>query len=227
MSQQPQSTPPTSSPGQEPSRPQEKSEPIDIKTLSIGDVMHGIKRLKVSSALYLVGSFAAMISLVWTIALSRAGPTEQDLQNRELVAAQNRFHDEEFPIRFIDRGVLMALVTDVLDEEPDGLLTVEEGIASLLWQVKSQSGFAEFLCGDRSISVQVTFAQDSINFEWTRQDNVVHKILRNIGLAPDEATITQLNSELNILGAAWIDDDQYIVRGHDGGLALIAPNSAD
>jgi hypothetical protein len=37
----------------------------------------------------------------------------------------------------------------------------------------------------------------------------------------DELTLAQLNAELNLVGVAWLPDNNQIVRDIDGGLALV------
>ncbi len=187
------------------------SEAVDVRDISIGDVLRGIARLKLSSIVILLGIAVAIVSSTATFVAARYVPRLNEIERMQ----------EAFALRFADRSVLQSLGPEVLEEQPDGLATYEEAMASLLWQVKSQAGFAEFLAGDRSVSVQVHYADDGIEFEWDHGSNVVLKILANLGYEPEADRVTQLNAELNLLGVAWVDAENTIVRHPDGGLVVI------
>ncbi len=60
---------------------------------------------------------------------------------------------------------------------------------------------------------------DAVEFEWERGSNRVLDIYQRYG-EPAGTSVPQLNAELNNFGAAWIDEEKYIVRTHDGGLAV-------
>ncbi|MEZ9235543.1 MULTISPECIES: hypothetical protein [unclassified Shewanella] len=108
-----------------------------------------------------------------------------------------------------------------IKETPDGIETDVEAMASLLWQLKAQDGYAEFLSGNTFTSVQITHDDESFNFEWNRGASAIPKILKRLALPADEATVTQLNAEMNLIGVAWLPDSNQVVRDLDGGLALV------
>jgi hypothetical protein len=113
------------------------------------------------------------------------------------------------------------LIPEILEENPDGIKTDAEAMASLLWQLKAQDGYAVFLSGNKLTSVQITNDGESFNFEWKRGASVIPKILNRLSLSSDEATVSQLNAEMNLIGVAWLREDNQIIRDIDGGLALV------
>ena len=78
-----------------------------------------------------------------------------------------------------------------------------------------------FLTGTEFVSVQVTHDGDSFNFEWNHGSSAIPKILKRLSLPDDEETVSQLNSEMNLIGVAWLPGSNQIVRDIDGGLALV------
>jgi hypothetical protein len=113
------------------------------------------------------------------------------------------------------------LIPEILEENPDGIKTDAEAMASLLWQLKAQDGYAVFLSGNKLTSVQITNDGESFNFEWNRGASVIPKTLNRLSLPSDEATVAQLNAEMNLIGFAWLREDNQIIRDIDGGLALV------
>lgn len=184
---------------------------IDVRDLSLADVWRALTRLKLTSLAFLIG-------LLLTGALAVAEFVRAQYEPK--LATSAAFADA-FAIQFADREALHQLVLAILDEHPDGFTTPEEALGSLLWQVKSQSGFAEFLSGGRKTAMQVTFNEDSMNFEWDHGPNPLLQILSAEGLEPSEERLSQLNAELNLLGVAWLDAANYVVRGTDGGLSVV------
>lgn len=190
------------------------AEPIDVKDLSPAKVWRAIMRLKFSSLAILLGLF-----VVGTGAI--AGFVRAQYEARLASSTASVAFADAFAIQFADRQALQQVVSAVLEEQPDGITTREEALASLLWQVKSQAGFAVFLSGERRTALQVTFTDDYMEFEWDSGANPLLQILPNVGLEPTEERLTQFNAELNLLGVAWLDGTNYIVRGTDGGLAVV------
>lgn len=191
--------------------PPDSAEAIDVRDLSLADVWRAVMRLKFSSLAILLGLFVVGTGAI--VGFVRA-------QYEPRLADSAAFADA-FAIQFVDRQALQQVVSAVLEERPDGITTYEEALASLLWQVKSQAGFAVFLSGERRTAMQVTFTDDSMEFEWDSGANPLLQILPNVGLEPTEERLTQFNAELNLLGVAWLDGTNYIVRGTDGGLAVV------
>ena len=91
---------------------------------------------------------------------------------------------------------------------------------SLLWQLKSQDGYAQFLSGNDYISVQITQTDDGFDLEWDEGTNLIPKILDDLSIPSDPNIIRQHNAELNLIGVAWLSDTQHIVRDIDGGLLV-------
>ena len=60
-----------------------------------------------------------------------------------------------------------------------------------------------------------------MDLEWDHGPNPLLQVLPAIGVAITEERLGQLNSELNRLGAAWCDKENYIVRSTDGGLSVV------
>lgn len=187
------------------------SEAIDVSDLSLADVWRAVIRLKLSSIVLLIGILVTGGAALVGIVKGRYEPK---------LAEISAFSDA-FAIQFADREVLEQVVTGVLEEKPDGLITYDEALGALLWQVKSQAGFAEFLSGERKTTVQVTFQGDSVEFEWAYGPNPLLYILPKIGLAPTEDRLAEFNAKLNLFGVAWVDEANRIVRSTEGGLAVV------
>jgi hypothetical protein len=184
---------------------------IDVRDLSLADVFHAVTRLKLSSLAFLIGLVIAVAGAL--AAFVRA-------QYEPMIAKQEAFANS-FAVQFANRETLRKLVPAVLEEKPDGISTYKEALGSLLWQVKSQDGFAEFLSGPRKTSLQIRFDGESIALDWGHGTNPLMQILSNVGLEPTEERLAQLNADLNLLGAAWLDGSNHLVRGRDGGLVLV------
>ena len=203
--------------------------PVDVRDIAVVDLFRAMSRLKLSSVVFLIGVAVTAVGSTGTLAsrflpkLAGGAATQltQPLTTDGTGSSLLQGLEEGFVLRFADRSVLQALVREVLEEQPDGLSSSEEAMASLLWQVKSQGGFAEFLTGDRSVSLQVRYPEDGVEFDWDHGPNVVLKILANLGYEPEPDRLRQLNAELNLLGVAWVDEGNTIVRAPDGGLALV------
>lgn len=132
-----------------------------------------------------------------------------------------RLFDENFAVRFVSEDVVGPIVRGVLEETPDGLETYADVRASLLWQVRSFGGFAEFFSGDRSITVEVSFEDDAVNLEWGEGPSLIPRLFADIGFEGDEAEILRVSSELNQSGAAQLDANNHLVRGADGGIQVV------
>ena len=186
------------------------NDPVDIKDLSVGQILSSIRRLKLGSFIWLVGSVVVLgVSIFGFGVASSLGKSKAPV------------FIQHFTENFVDREYLALVLPEVLGEKPDGIDTEAEAMASLLWQLKAQDGYAEFLSGNEFTSVQITNDGDSFNFEWNRGASAIPKILNRLSLKTDEATITQLNAEMNLIGVAWLPGSDQIVRDIDGGLALV------
>lgn len=183
---------------------------IDIKDLSVGQILSSIRRLKLGSLIWLIGSIVVVI-----LATYGAGATSNLGKSKAPVFIQH------FTENFVDREHMILLLPEILQEKPDGIETDAEAMASFLWQLKAQDGYAEFLSGDKFTSVQITNDGESFNFEWNRGASAIPKILNRLSLPADEATVVQLNAEMNLIGVAWLPGNKQIVRDIDGGLALV------
>jgi hypothetical protein len=118
------------------------NEVVDVKDLSIGDIFRSIKRLKLSSAIWIVTSFIVLISGAFS-----AGASNSYFSQKKQVFTPL------FTENFVDRESVLLLLPEILEEAPDGLETDAEAMASLLWQLKSQDGYAQFLSGNQYVSV--------------------------------------------------------------------------
>ncbi len=125
------------------------------------------------------------------------------------------FVDQEHP------SLLWSLLPGILEENPDGIETYAEAMSSLLWQIKSQDGYARFLSGNEFISVQITRVDDGFSLEWDRGPSVIPNLLDLLPLAAEEATVARLNAEMNLTGVAWLPGSDLIVRGIDGSMTLV------
>lgn len=103
----------------------------------------------------------------------------------------------------------------------DGLFSEDEVIASLLWQLKSQKGFASFLHGDTMETVQVSFKSGNSDLDWKTVNNPVPLILSHVN-SPVQYDIKTINEMTNTNGMAILDNNHSIVRDFKGGLSLIA-----
>jgi hypothetical protein len=152
---------------------------------------------------------------VAVVAIFGAGATSKIVNTKDTVFIQH------FTENFVDREYLGLPIPEILEESPTGIETDAEAMASLLWQLKAQDGYAEFLKDNKFISLQVTYDGDNFNFEWNHGNSVIPKILNHLSLSADANTINQLNAEMNLMGVAWLPGNLQIVRGVDGGLALV------
>lgn len=190
----------------------EKDEPksVDIKDISVGDLIKSAKRLKISSAIWI---FSLIIFLL-------AGSYGAGVSSN-LFSSKAPVFTPFFTESFVDKEYLLLLLPEILEEVPDGIETDAEAMASLLWQVKAQDGYAEFLSGKKFISVQIMYSDNSFKFEWKRGNSVIPKILNRLSLPTNDNTIAQLNAEMNLIGVSWLPDNNQIVRDIDGGLSLV------
>ena len=137
-------------------------EAVDIKDITLGDLLVFAKRLKISS----------LILIVSTVALALPVTFGAGVASRYLSSEPPKF---QFTENFVDRDILSHLVSAILEESPDGIETEAEAMASLLWQVKAQDGYASFLSGEDFMSVQVTHSEDHFNFEWNQDKSALPK----------------------------------------------------
>jgi hypothetical protein len=183
---------------------------VDIKDLSVGDLIKSVKRLKISSAIWIVSSIIILI-----VASYGAGVSSK------LFASKTPVFTPLFTESFVDKEHLLLLLPEILEETPDGIETDAEAMASLLWQVKAQDGYAEFLVGKKFTSVQITYSDNSFKFEWKKGNSAIPKILNRLSLPADDNVIAQLNAEMNLIGVSWLPENNQIVRDIDGGLSLV------
>ena len=182
---------------------------VDVKDLTIGDLLAFIKKLKISSIIWIISTIVVLISGAYGagVASSYLGVTKPRFVN-------------SFADRFVDRDVLAPLISAILEEQPDGIGTGSEAMLSLLWQLKSQDGYAQFLSDDDYISVQITETEDGFDLEWDEGVSLIPKILNDLLIPYDHRTIEQLNAEMNLIGVAWLSDRHHVVRDIDGGLQV-------
>ncbi|MEM1450460.1 MAG: hypothetical protein AAGI22_15185 [Planctomycetota bacterium] len=174
---------------------------------------------KLSVVLPFVAAIAGSAATYFAAVVTSDGSTV-DAAPTETAPPRNVDNDS-FCLQFADRQLLQNVVPHILEESPDGIETHEEALASLTWQVKAQDGFAEFLCGDEHLNMQVRFEDGSANFEWNRGDNPLPRILAAMGLNAEGEDLQQLGAELNLFGICWPTSGDYIVRGLDGGLTVV------
>ncbi len=195
------------------------NDPVDIKDITIADIFNSIKRLKLSSVIWLGTILVVLISGAYSFGvasnwLSAMPPEIDSTENQPAFTPL-------FTESFVDRNTLQLLIPDILDLSPDGIETEAEAMASLLWQIKAQDGYAQFLTGTTFVSVQITYADDAFNFNWTSGSNVIPKILKQLSFTISDDIVAQLNAEMNLMGVAWLPENNQIVRDIDGGLAVI------
>jgi hypothetical protein len=183
---------------------------VDIKDLSVGDLIKSVKRLKISSAISIVSFIIILI-----VASYGAGVSS------ELFTSKTPVFTPLFTESFVDKEHLLLLLPEIIEETPDGIETDAEAMASLLWQVKAQDGYAEFLTGKKFTSVQITYSDNSFKFEWKKGNSAIPKILKRLSLPADDNVIAQLNAEMNLIGVSWLPENNQIVRDIDGGLSLV------
>ena len=182
---------------------------VDVKDLSIGDLLTFFKKLKISSAIWIISTFVVLMSGAYGVGVASSyfGITKPIFANA-------------FADRFVDRDIVAALISSILEHKPDGIDTDSEAMSSLLWQLKSQDGYAQFLIGNDYISVQIAQTEDGFDLEWDEGSNLIPKILKDLSIPDDHRTIEQLNAEMNLTGVAWLSDRYHVVRGIDGGLQV-------
>lgn len=195
------------------------NEPIDIKDLTVGNILYSIKRLKLGSLLWLTGTTIAV--LVATYGAGVSSKIDWSSQGAGSEGANKTVFIQHFTEKFVDREHLALLIPEIFEESPDGIETDAELMSSLLWQLKAQDGYAQFLKADKFISVQVTYDGDSFNFEWDHGSSAIPKILNRFSLPVNKDSIAQLNAELNLIGVAWLPGSIQIVRDLDGGLSVV------
>ena len=182
---------------------------VDIKDLTISDLIKFAKKLKISSLMWIISTTVIFFSGAYG-----AGVASTYFRSDKPVFEQ-AFAD------FVDRQILVPLLSNVLQYSPDGIRTESDATLSLLWQLKSQDGYAQFLSGTDFVSVQITQSDDGFELEWEDGDSLIPKILADLSLPADHDAITQFNSELNLLGVAWLSDSHYVVRNVEGGLQVV------
>ena len=120
-----------------------------------------------------------------------------------------------------------GLAKEFLEDAPDGLADEEAIAKSLMRQVLNTNGFAEFLSGSNASSVQVEVDEGfTVHLDWSKGKSAAYKTLERLGRHNDEALVHRVNSDLNQVGVAFLDDSTYIVRGPDGGVALVSPDTS-
>ena len=185
---------------------------IDIRDITLGDLVKVIGRLKLASIIWILSGLIALLGAVYVAGIASA-PMLQGMATQTFTP--------HFTEGFVSQRILRPLLPEILEELPDGIETHAEAMASLLWQIKSQDGFAEFLKSDKFFNVKISYSDDSFNFEWNRGNSAIPKILNQLGLSVSDEQLAQLNAEMNLTGVAWLPDSNRIVRSLDGGLALV------
>lgn len=131
---------------------------------------------------------------------------------------------ERLATTFLTHPVLRATAASIIEDKPDGIRTADDAIASLVWQLRAQDGFAEFLAADKAHRVHVKYGADNgVDFDWETGSSSVVRILDGAGVTATPTLIRRLNTGINRVGVAWLDDGRSIVRTADGGLALVVP----
>ncbi len=145
-----------------------------------------------------------------------------DNLNRNM--ADDEKFSTDFATRLMDPQVIEALRRSVAADAPDGFDDQQWLLASLVWQLKSQNGFAEFLAGATAHRVELTFDQDGeVGFQWDEGQSAVAVILAQVPGEYSPETLTKVNESINRFGFFPLKPDQIIVRGVDGGILLTSP----
>ena len=204
---------------------------LELKDLTVADVIRTVRRLKVSALALCIGVAASAIggAMSYARALDSqkldAMAAELATANAKLVAnaklASPKSFQSEFE-RFTHPGSgLKQVVQNIQEKKPDGLSTEDQVMASLLWQLKGQHGMAVFLTGDKSLVLRITSSGGSLDFQWDEVGNSLVTQLQGEGQPLSSERLAQLNSQLNVFGVAWLDPKQYVVRTLDGGTNFI------
>lgn len=194
--------------------------PLDVKDWTVLDLLRGIRRLKLVALATVLGLLGAPYAAMWAYLHQHYKVQIERLELRE--AARAEFGDR-FATSLANKDTLARLLPSLRSGDPDGVLDDEQVMASFLWQVKSQEGFAQFLSGDRSHSVNVMFEAGSTSFKWQDSPNLLVQILKDEMQPHDPATVSRLDRQMNLLGVAWLDNGTYVVRGLSGGLSVVRP----
>ena len=216
----------------EPSPNDDQPSALELKDLTVSDVIRMVRRLKISALALCLGVAASVIGVAIgyarTLDSRKLDAMAADLETAKAKLAEANARSEDLKSfkhnfeRFANPGVdLRRVVKDIQAQMPDGLSTDDEIMASLLWQVKGQHGVAVFLTGAKSLKVRVAFADGKVNLQWSEAGNSLVSQLQDEGQPMSPDRIARLNSQLNALGVARLDAEHYVVRTIDGGTEFI------
>jgi hypothetical protein len=147
---------------------------VDTKKLSLAELGRLISRLSVASLSVVSAAVVAVFSAgVW------AGTSKSGVERARLVARVDSLHaavgradsalaadqaaDDNFVNRFASDTNVDALSKIISDDNPDGLKGHDDVRASLLWQVRSRDGAADFYRGDSVFQLQVSYSDSGLS----------------------------------------------------------------
>lgn len=220
----------------DPKTEKSKEEVIDVHDIGVGELFRNIKRLKLSS----VATFAGILLATHGFVATYFGNIENDAikkKDEQIKVISNKLDStiryfrkgidstlafaNYFSLRFSDKRNLTKLIPEILKLHPDGIGTYEEALQSLVWQVKSQNGFAQFMSGDKAINLRLVPDSTSTNLIWTPIESALPSIHHNLHLDLTPAQLAQYNAELNFFGMTWLSDGSTVVRDMNGGLSVV------
>ena len=191
---------------------------IDIEELSFSHIVNVIKKLKIKSIIWLITIFVFSHGIFFSLGgfgnkfLERYFKKSNEIQNVDFM---NNFDG------FLNNEILDPLISSIQQNYTlDGLENTKDLKISLIYQTKSQKGFSEFLAGNRSISLNVTYdnEEQSFLFKWDERNNLIPEILNRYNINYNSDNLKRYNSEMNLFGVVRLPNDVRIVRDIDGGI---------
>lgn len=196
-----------------------------------GDLPGLMKRLS-GDALILLTVAVLMVVLVTTLVIAIPASVDRIGLQQRLAAAESRLamlerrsadrhrFADRFARAFMSPQVYKPAAARTADFKPDGLDSESEVIRSMLWQLKSHRGTAQFLAGRKAIVLRVDLSNDLPRVEWRRVDSTVPGLLEKLGIEPTERAVRAINIQINRFGFASLSAHGLIARDLDGRIRL-------
>lgn len=216
---------------------------IEIEKVTVGSLWSGAGRLTIGSVVFLFGIVSAIAASgfaagewhgrteLQTALEQQTGESvelrnERDKAQSELsyLRSSSEKFAKDFATRALDPEVIELLRLHIAQQQIDGFDDEKWLLASLVWQLKAQNGFAEFLFGEEALRLELQFDEGGdIEFQWDEGRNAVTDILALNQVEFDAGMLSGINESLNRYGFYPLAHGKLIVRGVDGGILLARP----
>ena len=124
----------------------------------------------------------------------------------------------------VNPRTLGALARNVRKYEPDGLVSIDDIVVSLLSQVRASGGSANFLNGDKAVTLTINFLDGGMEFDWKEKESLIPRIFHDAGYPAMAAHVRDANIALNRAGFFVLDEDHrqiVILRHASGSLSMV------